>query len=73
MKNIFKSKKILIDNKLTAVEGGWKFDSNISKLFDKQLGIDGLRAAEHEMQCCLVLSNACLEGIRALSDPGGVA
>ena len=37
MKNIFKSKKILIDNKLTAVEGGWKFDSNISKVFDKHV------------------------------------
>lgn len=36
MKNSL-NKKILIDNKLTAVEGDWQFNSSVAKVFDKHV------------------------------------
>ncbi len=36
MKNI-SNRKILIDNKLTAIEGDWQFNSDVSKVFDKHV------------------------------------
>ncbi len=36
MKNTL-NKKILIDNKLTSIEGNWEFNSRVSKVFDKHV------------------------------------